>query len=89
MVIAGVAGLVVALPGVIVAIPFIFLMIGGIAAENIGMVGISIFGLIIAAIVIAIGTGILEVYRSSIWTLTFRELDSMPVTAVSEPAKAT
>jgi hypothetical protein len=52
-------------------------------------VGISIFGLIIAANVIAIGTGILEVYRSSIWTLTFRELDSMPVTAVSEPAKAT
>jgi len=74
MLVSGLAGSVLAIPGLLIGIPAVVMMIGGLAANNIGLVAMAIFGLIISSLVVACFNGVLEVYRSGVWTLTYREL---------------
>lgn len=74
MVISALAGSVLAIPGLLIGIPAVVMMIGGLAANNIGLVTMAIFGLLLSSLVVAFFNGVLEVYRSGVWTLTFREL---------------
>lgn len=76
MLVSGLVGALLSIPGLIIGLPAVIMMIGGLAAENIGVVTLGIFGLMLAGVLQAVFNGVLEVYRSSVWTLTYRQLDT-------------
>jgi len=74
MLVSGLVGALFAIPGLMLGVPAAVMMIGGVAAKNIGVVALAVFGIMFASLVMAFLNGILEVYRSGIWTLTFRRI---------------
>lgn len=71
MLISSLAGLAFAVPGLMIGIPVFVTMFSGIAANNFFIVFLSFIGIILLVLVMSFLNGVLETYRSIVWTLTF------------------
>lgn len=74
MLISSLAGLAFAVPGLIIGVPVLVTMFAGIAANNFFVVFLSFIGFLFLAVVMSFFNGVLETYRSTVWTLTFMRI---------------
>ncbi len=72
--ISGLAGLVIAIPGLLIGIPVFVTLFSGIAAKNFFVVFLAFIGIIFLVLVMSLFNGVLEAYRSVVWTLTFMRI---------------
>lgn len=80
-VITGIGGAILGIPGLIVAVPSAFALIGGAAAENVGLIFLGVAGFLLAGLVGAVFNSIVAAYGSVAWTLTFLRLTAPEVPA--------
>lgn len=71
-------GIVMLIPALIVGLPSIFIIIAGAAAKNVALLALGAFGVMVLVLVMAVIRGVYEVFHSSAWTLTFRNLQVSP-----------
>jgi len=76
--ISALAATVFAIPGLIIGIPVFLTLFAGIAGKNVLIVSLAAFGFVLLAVVMSFFNGVLEAYRSVIWTLTFLHLAEEP-----------
>ncbi|MFA5867439.1 MAG: hypothetical protein WC891_05695 [Actinomycetota bacterium] len=74
LLISALAGLAFAVPGLLIGIPVIVTLLSGIAAKNFIVVFLAFIGIIFLVIVMSFFNGVLETYRSVVWTLTFMKI---------------
>lgn len=73
-IISALAGLVFAVPGLIIGVPVFLALLAGITTQNIGVVGLAFVGFTLLSLFMAFLNGILEAYRSVVWTLAFMKI---------------
>lgn len=67
-------GMAMVIPGLIFGLPSIFMIIAGAAGKSVPLLAFGAFGIMVLVFVLAVFKGVYEVFHSSAWTLTFREL---------------
>ncbi len=74
MLISALVGFVFAIPGLLIGIPVVVTLLSGIAAKNFIVVFLAFIGIIFLVLVMSFLEGVLETYRSVVWTLTFMRI---------------
>ncbi len=75
-------GVVMLIPALIIGLPSVFMIIGGAAANNVALIGLGAFGVMVLVLVMAVIRGVYEVFHSAAWTLTFRQLKTTDETTL-------
>jgi hypothetical protein len=74
LLISAIAGSVFSIPSLLVGVPVFLTLLAGVATQNIGLVLLAVVGFVLLSLAMSFFNGVLEAYRSVVWTLTFMKI---------------
>lgn len=71
MLVSGIVGAILMIPGLLFGLPAFLTILAGAISQNIVVIVLGAVGIMFMVIFMSFLNGVLEVYRSTVWTLTF------------------